>query len=386
MKILFLDQTAKIAGAELVLLDIAKFYKEQCLVFLFEDGPFKQLLQQNQIPVIALSSHPIQIRRESGFIQSLSSLNKFVPLIKEVTQQSCQYDLIYANTLKALVVGAMASILSRRPLVFHLHDILSKEHFSDVNRWVVVRLANQFASQVITVSQAAQKAFVMSGGRADRVEVVYNGFEPERYQGHESGRFQIRQQLGLGDRFTVGHFSRLSPWKGQHVLIEALVHCPDDVTAILAGDALFGEQEYVQQLHAQVAALGLQDRVQFLGFRSDVPQLMAICDLVAHTSTAPEPSARVLVETMLCGRPLAATQDGGTVELVEHGKTGWLIPPGDPEKLAEVIMFCRDQPEQAAAIAHQAQVAASQRFRMTTMTQQIESLLEQVVGQKVLTT
>jgi len=65
----------------------------------------------------------------------------------------------------------------------------------------------------------------------------------------------------------VGH-SRLSPWKGQHVLLEALAHCPSDVTAILVGDALFGEQDYVKHLHEQVAVLGLEERVRFwISFR-----------------------------------------------------------------------------------------------------------------------
>ncbi len=62
---------------------------------------------------------------------------------------------------------------------------------------------------------------------------------------------QLRQQLGLEGKFVVGHFSRLAPWKAQHILIAALAQCPPEVTAILVGDALFGEQDYVQKLHQQ---------------------------------------------------------------------------------------------------------------------------------------
>lgn len=378
LNILFLDQTAKLAGAELVLLDIAKFYKEKCLVCLFEDGPFRELLKQHQIPVKVLAAQPIQVRRDNSFIQSLGSINQLIPLIHQVTQLSYEYDLIYANTLKALVVGALASLVSRCPLVFHLHDILSKEHFSTTNRRLVVTLANRFASQVITVSHAARNAFIGAGGNPDIIKVVYNGFEPELFRGYGSTSSQLRQRLELDNKFLVGHFSRLSPWKGQHILIEALVHCPEDVIAILVGDALFGEQDYVQQLHNQVESLGLQQRVKFLGFRSDVPQLMRACDVVTHTSTLPEPCARVIVEVMLSGQLLIATQEGGTVELVEQGKTGWLIPPGDSLKLAEIINRCRSHPEEAVTIARQAQIEASQRFHVTRMNQQIEQLLHQV--------
>jgi glycosyltransferase involved in cell wall biosynthesis len=379
MEVLFLDQTGKIAGAELVLLDVATFYQDNCLVGLFEDGPFRDRLKQAGIPVQVLAKTPIQVQRGSNFTQGVNGLRQLFPLICTVARLSQDYDLIYANTLKALVVGALASLLSRRPLIFHLHDILTKEHFSEVNCRLVVTLSNRFAAKVITVSEAARKAFIAAGGRSDLIQVVYNGFDPKYYQGYETKAAQLRQELELNNYFVVGHFSRLSPWKGQHILIEALTHCPDGVMAVLVGDALFGEQDYVQKLHAQVNSLGLQKRVKFLGFRSDVPQLMAACDLVAHTSTSPEPCARVLVETMLSGRPLVATQDGGTIELVDNEKTGWLVPPGDPRKLAEIIMLCRDQPERAAAIAKQAQIEASQRFHIDNFQQQINGLLQQVI-------
>ncbi len=374
MKILFLDQSGKPGGAELCLIDIAKPYRDSCLVGLFEDGPFSHLLQQQRIPVQVLATQPIQVRKESSLAQGLSSLGQLAPLITRVALLSRSYDLIYTNTQKALVVGALASIFSRRPLVYHLHDILSAEHFSRTNRRLAVTLANT-ASLVIANSKASQAAFVAAGGRQNITNVVYNGFDPGLYQLHDSDSTQVRQQLGIDGQFLVGHFSRLSPWKGQHILLKALTYCPEDVTAILVGEALFGEQGYVQQLHEQVAALGLEKRVQFLGFRSDIVPLMTACDLVTHTSTRPEPFGRVIVEAMLCGRPVVATAAGGAVELVEPGINGWLVPPGDPKQLAEVITTCRNQREYAATLANRAKLQASQRFDLTAINQQISQLL-----------
>jgi len=375
MKILFLDQSGKPGGAELCLIDIAKPYRDSCLVGLFADGTFRYLLEQQQIPVQVLSTESIEIRKESSFLQGLGSIGQLVPLIARVAKKASEYDLIYANTQKALVVGALASFFSRRPLVYHLHDILSTEHFSSTNRRLAVTLANRFASLVIANSQAAQAAFVAAGGCLEITEVVYNGFESEKYFAEESSFKQLRQKLGLDGQFVVGHFSRLSPWKGQHILLEALAYCPDDVTAILVGDALFGEQDYVEHLHQQVAKLGLEQRVKFLGFRSDVISLMAACDLIAHTSTAPEPFGRVIVEAMLCGKSVVAAEAGGAIELVETGKTGWLVTPGNPQQLAEVITICRKQPDYAATIAKESQRQASQRFNLTKINQQIGQLL-----------
>ncbi len=378
MKILFLDQTGKLGGAELSLLEIARQYRETSLVGLFEDGLFRQALEQQQVPVNVLANRSIQVRKDSGLWQSLGSLGQLLPLVYRVAQLSRSYDLIYTNTQKALVVGALASAISRCPMVYHLRDILSVEHFSRTNRGLAISLANRFAVRVIANSEATRAAFIEAGGRADLVQVIYNGFELSLYDTPDPAPEITRRQLELNDRFVVGHFSRLSPWKGQHILIEALAHCPDNVVAILVGDALFGEQDYVKQLHQQVKALGLSDRVQFLGFRKEVISLIAACDLVAHTSTAPEPFGRVIVEAMLCGTPVVAADAGGAVELVSPGKTGWLTPPGDVLKLASVIQDCQKMPEKAAAIAHQAQIDARERFDTMQIQQQIQACLQKI--------
>lgn len=378
MNILFLDQSGKLGGAELSLTDVIKPYRASCLVGLFSDGPFKTLLEQQHIPVQVLTRRAIEIHRQSGLFQSLSRAIALIPLIADVAKLARDYDLIYANTQKALVVGAIASVLSRRPLVYHLRDILSADHFSLANRCVAVALANRFAARVIANSKATRAAFITAGGRQDLAQVVYNGFAPAQYQIENEKVHQLRQQLGLEKRFVVGHFSRLSPWKGQHILIQALTDCPDHVVALLVGDALFGEQEYVDRLHQQVNDLGLQERVHFLGFRSDIPQLMAACHLIAHTSTAPEPFGRVIVEAMLAGRPVIATAAGGAVELIESGKTGWLCPADESEKLADLINTCYDNPDQAATIADQAKASASQQFNLKAMSQKIAQLLDRV--------
>lgn len=379
MNILFLDQSGKLGGAELCLLDLAKSYGDRCLVALLEDGFFRQRLEECQIPVQVLTNVPIKVRKNSNFFESLTSFGSIVPPILKIAQIAHNYDLIYANTQKALVVGALASIWSQRPLVYHLHDILSSDHFSQTNRSLAVTLANRFASLVITNSQATQAAFIEAGGRKEIATPVYNGFEIEKYRASQADITQIKQQLGLEGKFIVGHFSRLSPWKGQHILLEALAQCPNNISAIFVGDALFGEQDYANFLFKQVESLGLKNRVQFLGFQPDVVLLMHACDLIAHTSTLPEPFGRVIVEAMLCGRPVIGTGEGGVTELIEINKTGWLISPENPQQLAEAIVAVERQPEESHLIAQQARIHASECFNIKVINQQISQLLTQAI-------
>jgi len=171
----------------------------------------------------------------------------------------------------------------------------------------------------------------------------------------------------------------VSPWKGQHVLLDAVKQCPPEVVVILVGDALFGEQAYVKQLHEQVDRLELGDRVRFLGFRSDIPELMSACDLVVHTSTAPEPFGRVIVEAMLCGTPVIAAAAGGATELVSPGRTGWLCAENEPSTLAETILNCKASPDQMQEIAQQAKAEALSRFDVNSINRLIQEQLNKIV-------
>ena len=365
-------------GAELCLLDIAKHFKSCCKVLLLSDGPFHQMLQEYDINSEVVLSTPLSVRKDGGLLQGLAALSRALPGIPAIAAQAKDYDLIYANTPKALMVGTLASILSNRPLVYHLHDIISADHFSAVNRRILVALANR-AVLVIANSKASKTAYIQAGGKPQRIEIVYNGFDRTLYEVSLASRQAVRQSIQLDDSFVVGHFSRLAPWKGQHILIKALSQCPETVTVLLVGDALFGEADYVASLHQQVKDLGLQNRVQFLGFRRDVPQLMASCDLVTHTSTAPEPFGRVIVEAMLSGTPVIAAAAGGALELVEPNCTGWLCPPNDASALAKQICSVLAHPELTQTITQTAHQRASACFDVQHINQQVSCLLEQVL-------
>jgi glycosyltransferase involved in cell wall biosynthesis len=382
MRILFLDQSGKPGGAELVLLDLAQHFKADCLVGLFVDGSFRQMLADRHIPVEVLHNETIAVNKDSGLWRGLQSLKQLLPMMQRVIQLARTYDIIYANTQKALVLGAIVSSITGKPLVYHLHDIVSDEHFSTFNKRLIILCAKQ-AKLIITNSQASREAFIAAGGQTHNLAVVDCGFDLNQYTNFQTPAQQLRQELNLEGKFAIGHFSRLSPWKGQHILIEALQHCPENVVALLIGDALFGETDYVKQLQQQVKEHGLVDRVHFLGFRQDIPQLMSACDLVAHTSTAPEPFGRVIVEAMLCGTPVIAAAAGGAAELVIHAQTGWLSQPGNVKALAQNIHTCYHQtPGDRQALIDRAKTVSQERFHLDRMNQQVENLLAQLGREK----
>jgi glycosyltransferase involved in cell wall biosynthesis len=376
-KVLFIDQSSGLGGAELCLIDIALDYSATSLVGLFTDGDFCNALQQLGIPHYLLSDRPLNINRKSMLRESLGSSLDVLDLIQKVVKLSQDYDIIYANTQKAFVISAIAAAISGRSLVFHLHDILSEQHFSKANLKVVITLANLCTSLIVANSEATKKAFIQAGGKPDRVHVVYNGFHIDRYRAAPQTRSHLRQQLALDQQFVIGCFSRLSPWKGQHILLSALAELPKDVTVLLVGKALYGEEDYVQQLHHQIAESGLTDRVKFLGFRSDVPQLMQACDVIAHTSTSAEPFGRVIVEAMLSRRPVIATAAGGAVEIIRDHQTGWLVEPGEVSSLKTALLKIQQLKQTLALhpIIECAYQEALERFSIAQTNGQISTLL-----------
>ena len=380
LNILFLDHVGVLGGAELSLLDIARHYKASSSVLLFDDGPFRARLEQNGVSVNVVRA-PSQVSGASreGGLQSLLATPGVLLMALRVARDARRFDLLYANSQKALVIAAVAGRLARRPVVWHLRDMLTQEHFSRFNRRVAVTLANGFVARVIVNSQATADAFVQSGGNASLTRVVYNGFDPAPFDAvREEDIAALKAELGVQDARIVSVFSRLAPWKGQHVLLEALSHLPEDVHALIVGEAIFGEREYAAALREQVRALGLGARVHFLGFRGDIPTLMRASDVVVHASTSPEPFGRVVVEGMLAGKPVVATRAGGVLEIVEDAQSGLLVEPGDADDLARALNYLLAHPAEATRVAEAGRRRALGTFSLNALLDGVASQLSEL--------
>jgi len=191
------------------------------------------------------------------------------------------------------------------------------------------------------------------------------------------GPSTVRDAENIGDAPLLGIFSRLAPWKGQHVLLEALAALPS-VHALLVGEALFGDEvTYAQRLREEADRQGLSDRVHFLGFRNDVPSLVNAVDVVVHTSTAPEPFGRVIAEGLLAQKPVIATKAGGAQEIIRAGATGWLVPPGDAKALAHAISHVLSDPKESQRRAEAGWHDARERFSLDTMVSALDAMIQQ---------
>lgn len=375
---LFVSHTAEKGGAELFLLDLVRSGPTYWRAAFMRDGPAAEQLEADGRPpvIIRAGARMLAIRRGSSIWQIARGVWDVFVAARELAKEARTYDVLCANSQKSLFVCAIAARLSRRPLVWFLHDIITDKAFSSLNRRAAVLFANLFVSCVVVNSKETGRAFILAGGRPRKLTVVYNGFSmpdptlPELAQA-------VRAHYGIGDRTIVGLFGRLSEWKGQHVLIEALAECSSDVHALIVGGPLFGQEDYETHIRSMVTRLGLENRVHFLGFREDARQLMAVCDILAHTSIAAEPFGRVVVEGMLAGRPIIATAAGGVTEIIDGQSNGLLVPPGDSTALASAIMKLIRDEAFGRRLAEAAQEDADRRFSMEAMRHGMQEVLRE---------
>jgi glycosyltransferase involved in cell wall biosynthesis len=376
-RILFVNHSSKLGGAEIVLSAVAPLFKSDSAIFLFEDGPLRLSMQDEGLRVI-LSKQQKDI---SGIKRDTNLLKVVVPLlgslsavVGEIARLAKNFDVIYANSQKAFVLSALASIIKRKKLIWHLHDILSREHFSKAQISLAVRLANAQASCVIVPSSATRKAFIAAGGKAKLVKVVHNGVKFPHVDSSNDLAVE-RALVGIPTSFVYGVFSRLARWKGQHVAIEALQYV-NDASCVIVGDAQFGEQDYASSLKALAEQLGVQDRVIFLGHRNDVPKLMSLVDVYVHPSISPEPFSLALLEAMHAGLPIVASNAGGVPEAITSGVTGFLATPGSAKDLAKYIRIFQNDPPAAKQLGSNAFAVATEEFSVSQMQSKILAVIE----------
>lgn len=379
-RVLFVDHSAVLGGGELSLLDISRQYRQTSTVLLLSDGPFREVLQSEGVPVQVLEAGAavLDVRRD-GRGRSAGAVAGLARLAWKVAAIARRFEVLYANSQKAFVVAALAAPMARRPVIWHLRDILEETHFARSNIRLVRMLANACAARVIANSEATASAFIGQGGRARKVRIVYNGVDRETFARVTDAQAQaVRRELGVGDRHLVGVFGRFHPWKGQHVAVEVLAGLPD-AHAIFVGDALFGEHDYVADVQRLARARGVEQRVSFLGHRRDVPRLMRAVDVVLHTAQAPEPFGRILVEGMLAARPVVASRAGGAVEIVQEGVTGVLVAPGDVRGFTEAVGRLLANPDARSALGKAGYERAMRRFSVGAMLNGVAEEIEATV-------
>jgi glycosyltransferase involved in cell wall biosynthesis len=272
----------------------------------------------------------------------------------------------------AHVLGSAFSRATGTPQVVNWH----RQQGWPMNRLErnAVRLTARAGAGVISVTEAQSDDLGRFGFPARRIRVALNGVPPPNMLAVP--REQLRHRLGLArDKFLAVLVARLRPEKRVVDFIDALALATDRMSNLMG--VIVGDGPLTDEL--QQHAVRRNAPVKFVGHQSDPPTWMLAGDVVCLASSF-EALPISLVEAISCGRPCIATDVGGTREIVEHGRNGWLVAPEDPQALAAAIVNLARQPEQRDEMERASLARWRARFSFDSMASRYAELLSAVAG------
>jgi glycosyltransferase involved in cell wall biosynthesis len=266
-----------------------------------------------------------------------------------------------------------AAVLARVPAVLGTVQVGRYEPPNRSAYWQLRLLARGVERYLAVSREIAGELVERLGWPAAKVEVVYNAVDPERFAVAASP--DPREQLGGSEgRPLVLTAARLDPQKGHPALLEAATRVPEAIF-VLAGEG--PRRERLEELAGE---LGIADRVRFLGRREDVPRLLAACDVFALPSLY-EGSSLAVLEAMASGTPVVGSAVGGTDELIEDGRTGLLVPPGDPGALAAALRRLLANPELRTELAARARERVERDLTRERMAARVTAVYRELLGE-----
>jgi glycosyltransferase involved in cell wall biosynthesis len=350
--ILFIHHANDMYGADIGLLhsikslDRRKYYP---IVILPADMPTGMLSPElDRLGVEYHFAHLGILRRK--YLSARAIIPLTIDLLRGVahvrsTVRSRGVALVHTNTFVA-ISGAIGGKLAGVPVLWHIREILAMPR---PVRWLLYKMLSLCADRVVCISKAVRDNLLKEAPNlASKSVVVYNAVTVAANNG--AGRdIGLREELAV-PQFAplVGMVGRVSHWKGQETLAEAaslVLQRHPETHFVAVGSYFADESHYLDKLKSLITGLGLNDRFHLVDYRSNVTDVYRALDVFVLPSIKPEPFGRVTVEAMTQGRAVIATNHGGTLELIEDGVTGILVPPSDPKALAAAIeLLLADRP------------------------------------------
>lgn len=368
--IAFVEPSLEIGGAEHIIcslirgLDKDKFRPVLCCLY-----GLGQLGQQLQAEGYQTYHNLMPTKYDPRSIMQLATILR--------REKSCI--LYVTNAVVNVFVGRLAAFVARVPLCvisIHTYDTVIQKYmsyFKNVKRWLANKMLLPYFDRVIAVAEM-QKKYLISSMHvpAQKITVVYNGIDLHRFT-HPVDIRAVRRNLQIPDGAeVVGIVANLWPWKTHDVFLRAgaiLMREVPDTCFVIAGD---GPER--NKLEKMAQNLDMADHVLFLGTVDDVPTLLKSVDLSVITSVH-EAFPLALLESMAASRPVVATNVGSVPEIVVDGLTGFLVPPGAPDQLAQAMLRVLRDPELARRFGENGRSIVERKFTVESMVSRTESLL-----------
>jgi len=371
IRILYLIDKLQAAGTQTNLLEIIRRLDrnqfEPHVIALVEGGTLTREFESAGTSPVILS-----VKRAYG-ISGIKALAFLVSYLKKHKIDALQTHFLHADILggmAAKLAGVKKTITCRRD-----------EGFWRTSRQLFLsRILNRLFDVILANSEAVRRAVLRDERiHPENVSFIHNGIHTDSFCPDRGLRTSLRRQLGIQENETViGCVGNMRhPVKGQSNLIEAMSEIVKDHprTRLL----LIGGGRLRNHLEALSARLELQERVLFLGIRRDIQATLNAFDIFCLPSLS-EGFSNAILEAMAAEKPVVATNVGGNPEIVEDGKTGFLVPPKDPSALAyRITQLLKDAPLQTQ-FGKAARKRVLDLFSVEHMIGRYESFYKQLLG------
>lgn len=330
------------AGAQRQLVALAKGLHcagDSVTVVSFYGGPMQSELEAADVNVIAL-----------GKKSRWDMLGFLLRLVRQI--RGSQPDVLYSFLNEAnLVTALMKPLLPRTRIVWGLRD---SETDAALYGWLgrlvftLSKYLSRWPDLLIANSHSGARYYATQGYPADRLEVVPNGIDTDRFQPNAEARTRVRRELGIADdEVLFGIVGRLSPMKDYATFLRAAAQVKGQVRFLAIGG---GTGDYGDEMRALAEQLGLSSKLLWSAPRSDMPDVFNALDALVSSSAFGEGFSNVAGEAMACGTPCIVTDVGDSARLVAD--TGFSVPPRDPDALAQAMQRFAD-----ATVGHLIEVA-----------------------------
>jgi glycosyltransferase involved in cell wall biosynthesis len=288
-------------------------------------------------------------------------------------------DLVVTKGLSSHFSGGWAARKLGIPCVWHVQDLIS-ERTLGIYRRAFALAARSLPQHIVVDGIAIERQ--LPGSLRSRISVVHNGIDTHVFRPGLDGS-GVREELRIPkDHLVVGNAARITPWKGQHHLIEAFARIAGDqpnVTLLLAGSPLFDNDTYQRRLLSLTSQFGLQDRIKFAGYRHDLPNVLAAMDIFAFTSIEKDTSPLALLSAMSCGLAIVAFDIEGVLELVTNDQC-LLTPAGRVEELADSLQRLIADKDLRHLFGARARQLAVESLSLESYTTRLEEIFLKLIG------
>jgi len=332
-----------------------------CRFYVQPNSPLYEKAKKEGLPVF-----PLKIRSEIDLISVLK-------LARQMKKANCV--LIHSHDAHAAAVSALAASRAKVPMRIISRRVdfpLKNNYFSKIKYRKDVDI-------IIAISEGVKKVLLSSGIDKKKIKVVPSGIDYTPFENVSSNNYLHRELGFTKDDFLVGIVAHLADHKGHKYLIKAASILKKKASNIKL--IIVGKGPLRMELDQQVKEEGVEDIVLFLGFREDVPQIMASLDLFVLSSYL-EGMGTSILDAMASHLPVVATEAGGIPEVVSHEKTGLLVPPKNPEALAQAIFRLYKDRKLAYSFGENGYKVVHEKYSSRAMAKKVIKEYEKIARRK----